>query len=206
MFSSINGASVPGENGRPFGKGGQLPLVSVDHSTIFLVLTNVAAFHYPYVIAFEPNFIEVWDITTCRIQQVLPGENLRCLFAEPPPSGSHPPPPPMYYQPHSMPPPPHQLPPGPMQYNVHPNGPMPHYPPSQSGFPPGPPMHQNHPMIPPQHLQGIPPQPGSGFSPGYGSGRREILLVSDEIVMFLKRASPARHSADGPPKSAASPT
>ena len=167
-----------------------------------LVLTRVAAFHYPYVIAFEPNFIEVWDITACRIQQVIPGDNLRCLFAEPPPSGSHPPPPPMYYHPHSMPLAPHQLPPGPMQYNVHPNGPMPHYPPvPQPGFPPGPPM----PMIPPQHLQGVPPQPVPGFSAGYGSARREILLVSDESVMFLKRASPPQHSADGPPKSASPP-
>jgi len=159
------------------------------------------AFHYPYVIAFEPNFIEVWDIITCRIQQVIPGDNLRCLFAEPPPSGSQAPPPPVYYHPHSMPP----HPPGSMQYNVHPNGPMPHYPPvPQPGFSPGPPMHQNHAMIPPQHLQGIPPQPVSGFSVGHG--RREILLVSDESVMFLKRASPPQPSADGPTKSASPPT
>lgn len=158
---------------------------------------SVTAFHYPYVIAFEPNFIEVWDIIACRILQVIPGDNLRCLFAEPPPSGSQPPPPPMYYHPHSMPLPPHQLPPGPMQYNGHPNGPTQHYPP-QPGFSGGPPMHQNHPLIAPQHLQGIPPQPAvPGFSHGYGFGRREILLVSDESVMFLKRASPPQSSADG---------
>src|SRR5260221_6492756 len=95
------------------------------------VFTGVVAFQYPHVIAFEPNFIEVWDIIACRIQQVIPGDNLRCLFAEPPSTGSHPAPPPMYYQPqpHSIPLLPHQLPPGPMQYNVHPNGPMPPYPP-----------------------------------------------------------------------------
>ena len=192
------------ENGRLLGKGGRPPLVSTMVTSILLVLMNVPAFHYPYVIAFEPNFIEVWDINACRIQQVIPGDNLRCLFAEPPPSGSHPPPPPMYYNPHSMP---HPPPPGPMQYNVHPNGPISHYPQAQQpGFPPGPPMHQNHPIISPQHLQGIPPQPVvPGFSPVYGSGRREILLVSDESVMFLKRAFPSQSSADGPPISGPPP-
>ena len=67
-------------------------------------------------------------------------------------------------------------------------------------------MHQNHPMIPPQHLQGIPPQQvASGFPAAYGSGRREILLVSDESIMFLKRAFPSQPSADGLPKSGPSP-
>jgi RHO1 GDP-GTP exchange protein 1/2 len=207
VFSSTKEASVQGENGRLFGKDGRLPLVStLSYFAILFVVDHAAAFHYPYVIAFEPNFIEVWDIITCRIQQVIPGDNLRCLFAEPPPSGSHPAPPPIHYHPHAMPPPPHQLPPGPMQYNVHSNGPIPYYPPGpQPGFPPGgPSMHQNHPMIPPQHLQGIPPQSVSGFSPAYGFGRREILLVSDESVMFLKRAS-SPPSADGAPMLATAP-
>jgi hypothetical protein len=95
-----------------------------------------------------------------------------------------------------------------MQYNGHPNGPMPPYPPvPQPGFPSGPSMYQNYPMIPPQHLQGIPPQPvAPGFAPGYGFGRREILLVSDESVMFLKRAVPPQPSADGLPTSGLSPT
>lgn len=207
VSSSISEASVQEENGRLLGKGGRPPSVSTMVTNILLVLMNVPAFHYPYVIAFEPNFIEVWDINACRIQQVIPGDNLRCLFAEPPPSGSHPLPPPMYYHPHSMPHSPHQPPPGPMQYNVHPNGPISHYPQAQQpGFPPGPPMHQNHPIISPQHLQGIPPQPVvPGFSPVYGSGRREILLVSDESVMFLKRALSSQSSADGPPMPGPSP-
>jgi hypothetical protein len=187
---------VQEENGRLLGKGGRLPLVSTMLTMVHpLVLTNFPAFHYPYLIAFEPNFIEIWDIVACRIQQVIPGDNLRCLFAEPPPSGSHPPPLPMYYHPHSMPHAPHQLPPGPMQYNGHLNGSMSHYSQvPQPGFPPGSSMYQNHPMIPPQHLA------------GYSSGRREILLVSDESVMLFKRASPSQPSADGLPMSGPSLT
>lgn len=44
------------------------------------------ALHYPYVLAFEPSFIEVRHVETGNLMQVIQGSNLRCLFADNPPS------------------------------------------------------------------------------------------------------------------------
>ncbi|KZW01191.1 CNH-domain-containing protein [Exidia glandulosa HHB12029] len=44
------------------------------------------ALHYPYVLAFEPSFVEVRHVETGQLMQVIQGSNLRCLFAENPPS------------------------------------------------------------------------------------------------------------------------
>ncbi|KAH7101466.1 CNH-domain-containing protein [Auriculariales sp. MPI-PUGE-AT-0066] len=44
------------------------------------------ALHYPYVLAFEPSFIEVRHVENGALMQVIQGSNLRCLFAENPPS------------------------------------------------------------------------------------------------------------------------
>lgn len=51
-----------------------------------LWLTCVIALHYPYVLAFEPSFVEVRHVETGNLMQVIQGSNLRCLFAENPPS------------------------------------------------------------------------------------------------------------------------
>ena len=46
------------------------------------------ALHYPYVLAFEPSFIEVRHVGTGALHQVITGYNLRCLFADVPPPSS----------------------------------------------------------------------------------------------------------------------
>lgn len=43
------------------------------------------ALHHPYVLAFEPSFIEVRHVETGALHQVITGYNLRCLFADVPP-------------------------------------------------------------------------------------------------------------------------
>lgn len=43
------------------------------------------ALHHPYVLAFEPTFIEVRHVETGALHQVITGYNLRCLFADVPP-------------------------------------------------------------------------------------------------------------------------
>ena len=44
------------------------------------------ALHEPYVLAFEPSFVEIRHIETGVMTQVIQGSNLRLLFAETPPS------------------------------------------------------------------------------------------------------------------------
>ncbi|WFD35870.1 RHO1 GDP-GTP exchange protein 2 [Malassezia cuniculi] len=46
---------------------------------------NAFAYHHPYVLAFEPNFIEVRHVESGALHQVITGSNLRCLFADVPP-------------------------------------------------------------------------------------------------------------------------
>lgn len=40
------------------------------------------ALHYPYVLAFEPTFIEVRHVETGALHQIITGYNIRCLFAD----------------------------------------------------------------------------------------------------------------------------
>lgn len=40
------------------------------------------ALHYPYVLAFDPQFIEVRSVETGALHQVITGYNVRCLFAD----------------------------------------------------------------------------------------------------------------------------
>ncbi|KAG8911710.1 RHO1 GDP-GTP exchange protein 2 [Tulasnella sp. 417] len=47
------------------------------------------ALHYPFVLAFEPTFIEIRNVDTGELVQVIQGNNLRCLFADTPPSVKH---------------------------------------------------------------------------------------------------------------------
>ncbi|KAL0953720.1 hypothetical protein HGRIS_004910 [Hohenbuehelia grisea] len=58
------------------------------------------ALHEPYVLAFEPSFVEVRHIETGYMAQVIQGNNLRLLFADTPPSVTHNPGA-MHYQQHS---------------------------------------------------------------------------------------------------------
>lgn len=44
------------------------------------------ALHYPFVLAFEPTFVEVRHVDTGALMQIIPGINLRLLFADTPPS------------------------------------------------------------------------------------------------------------------------
>ncbi|EPQ56570.1 CNH-domain-containing protein [Gloeophyllum trabeum ATCC 11539] len=44
------------------------------------------ALRYPYVLAFEPTFVEIRHVETGSMAQVIQGNNLRCLFADTPPS------------------------------------------------------------------------------------------------------------------------
>ncbi|EKM51935.1 uncharacterized protein PHACADRAFT_187325 [Phanerochaete carnosa HHB-10118-sp] len=45
------------------------------------------ALQYPYILAFDPTFVEIWHVETGRIVQVIQGSNIRCLFtADTPPS------------------------------------------------------------------------------------------------------------------------
>ncbi|PWN37923.1 CNH-domain-containing protein [Meira miltonrushii] len=46
------------------------------------------ALHHPYVLAFEPSFVEVRHVQTGALHQVITGYNLRCLFADVPPPAS----------------------------------------------------------------------------------------------------------------------
>lgn len=56
---------------------------------IRLLLTSALALHYPYVLAFEPTFVEVRHVETGSMSQIIQGNNLRCLFADTPPSTTH---------------------------------------------------------------------------------------------------------------------
>lgn len=43
------------------------------------------ALSYPYLLAFDPNFVEVRHVKTGALHQILTGSRLRCLFADPTP-------------------------------------------------------------------------------------------------------------------------
>lgn len=51
-------------------------------------LTSSIALHYPYVLAFEPNFMEVRHVDSGALMQIISGSSLRLLFADTPPSTS----------------------------------------------------------------------------------------------------------------------
>ncbi|ODN86332.1 hypothetical protein L198_07351 [Cryptococcus wingfieldii CBS 7118] len=53
---------------------------------------SVLALHYPYVVAFEPTFIEVHHVETGHLVQIITGNNIRCLFADTLPSRVNAPP------------------------------------------------------------------------------------------------------------------
>ncbi|KAI6117465.1 CNH domain-containing protein [Pisolithus croceorrhizus] len=128
------------------------------------------ALHYPYVLAFEPMFVEVRHVETGVMSQVIQGNNLRLLFAETPPSTSHTtnPHPNTYY---------------PTQQGYHPyqspSGPMYGRSPSVPGYGP-------HAVLPPPMAYPAPQYPMRTMMP---SCRDEILMVSDDRVLTLRLAN-----------------
>jgi hypothetical protein len=50
------------------------------------VLTTGTAFHRPYLLAFLPSYVEMRHIETGLVSQMIPGSNVRLLFADTPPS------------------------------------------------------------------------------------------------------------------------
>ncbi|KAJ7714757.1 CNH domain-containing protein [Mycena metata] len=131
------------------------------------------ALHEPYVLAFEPSFVEIRHIETGLMSQVIQGSNLRLLFADTPPSVNN----------------------SGGGYNYQ-GGYDPYSPPNSAnsrgsaytgyGMPP-PPPHMQHPNQYP-HQQHRYPQ---------GVGRDEILMVSDDRVLALRTAAgPQRFMSD----------
>ncbi|CCM01353.1 uncharacterized protein FIBRA_03403 [Fibroporia radiculosa] len=47
------------------------------------------ALYYPYLFAFEPTFVEIRNVETGSMTQIIQGNNLRCLFADTPPSATN---------------------------------------------------------------------------------------------------------------------
>lgn len=46
--------------------------------------------HYPFVLAFEQTFIEIHNVESGQLVQIIPGKDVRCLFADTLPSIAHP--------------------------------------------------------------------------------------------------------------------
>jgi len=122
------------------------------------------ALHYPYVLAFEPTFVEIRHVETGLMSQVIQGNNLRLLFADTPPSttntasGA-------VYNPHHM---------G-YGHNQYPNAP------GTTG-----PRHSGQNVYLPQPGYGPPANQYPPRTPPLGVGRDEILMVSDDRVLTLR--------------------
>jgi hypothetical protein len=137
------------------------------------------ALQFPYVIAFEPTFIEVRSVHTGDLVQIIPGNNISCLFADTPPSRIN-----------SAPiQPTRQMmfngPPGAYRTPPQPGYPTQGYPNQQAGYGNG--------FRPPPNQQGFMPPPGQGQGqgqPGNGAprfNRDQIIFTSEEgHVQFLK--------------------
>ena len=141
---------------------------------------GVPALHYPYVLAFEPTFVEIRHVETGYMSQVIQGNNLRLLFADTPPSttntasGTQ-------YNPHHM---------GYGHAQPYPTGSVSSRHSGQSAYGPGVGPGGGYPVGgqpggPPGFA--VPPGPQGlyGRSP-LGGGRDEILMVSDDRVLSLR--------------------
>ncbi|KAH8116525.1 CNH-domain-containing protein [Phellopilus nigrolimitatus] len=134
------------------------------------------ALHFPYVLAFEPTFVEVRHVETGALTQIIQGNNLRLLFAEAPPSTTH------------------------SKANVYPT-PNGGYPGIPYGYDPRQSIYSDRSsMISSSsgstvyhglHSYGAQMNAGPYQRPTPSLGRREILMVSDDRVMALQVAQPA---------------
>ena len=147
------------------------------------------ALQYPYVIAFEPTFVEVHHVETGHLVQIIPGTGISCLFADTPPSRVNAPAPAPNRQ--LMYPP---VTPGQPGYRP---GLSPFQPGSQGyhpqqhaqAYPPSHPNHHQHPQMRPPPMQyGMPmPPPPSRFA------RPQVIFSSDDgHVQFLKFPTPTQ--------------
>ncbi|KAH8093213.1 CNH-domain-containing protein [Cristinia sonorae] len=125
------------------------------------------AIHYPYVLAFEPTFVEIRHIETSSMSQIIQGNNLRLLFADTPPSTTNSAVP--HFNAYQQQPP--------AQYGY--GAPYGALPPSQS-------FDGRYSM----NGYGPPPVQAPPFPQRMNSGRDEILLVSDDRVMRVQLAAP----------------
>lgn len=126
------------------------------------------AFQEPYVLAFEPSFVEIRDINTGRLSQVIQGSNLRLLFADNPPSVTNNPPVSQQYNTYQ---------PG-YDFNPHVSPPT-----SANSYGSRSSAHSGY-GPPPAHMQNPSQYPRSS----QGFGRDEILMVSDDRVLALRPA------------------
>ncbi|KAF9499652.1 CNH-domain-containing protein [Pleurotus eryngii] len=121
------------------------------------------ALHEPYVLAFEPSFVEIRHIETGLLSQVIQGNNLRLLFADTPPSVSN-----NHHYASSV------------EYGYNPYAASTNsYGSRQSAY--------NAFGVPPQQMAY--PNPNQYPRPPQGVGRDEILIVSDDRVLALRPAA-----------------
>jgi hypothetical protein len=71
--------------GSPTGFGRHLGI----YQTTVVIYLLMLALHYPYVLAFEPTFVEIRHVETGSMAQIIQGNNLRLLFADTPPSATN---------------------------------------------------------------------------------------------------------------------
>jgi hypothetical protein len=147
------------------------------------------ALQYPYVIAFEPTFIEVRHVESGHLVQIIPGSNISCLFADMPPSTVNAPPMPQNRQ---------VMFPHPQQGMYRPpmGGGYPQQPQGPYGYPQG--FPQQPPMRPPMpQPYGMPPQPMAPFR-NFLYRPQVIFGSEDGHVQFLKLPPPrtGRRSSD----------
>jgi RHO1 GDP-GTP exchange protein 1/2 len=134
----------------------------VFHKLLWIrTLRQYEALRYPYLLAFEPTFVEIRHVETGQLTQIIQGNNLRCLFADTPPSNPNLPH--NVHNSYSSPQSPYGMP---QQYGdrnslYNQYGGAPQYP-ANVGY-------------------------GSG---GYSAGRDEIIIVSDDSVVALRLAVP----------------
>jgi len=173
-FTLTRTAGGQGRSGRSSGKVSRPPLVGPPLASDTSLMC--VALQYPYVVAFEPTFVEVHHVETGHLVQIIPGSTISCLFADTPPSRINAPMPPpnrqfMY--------PPGQ--PGPFQLPLQHQTSYPQYVPQQPGY--RPPVQA---MTPRPYAMGPPPVPAM---PRFA--RPQIIFTSDDgHVQFLKFPPP----------------
>ena len=196
-FTLIKTDGERDRNGPSSGKVYQLLLVSKKNWSEKQQADGITiALQYPYVIAFEPTFVEIHHVETGHLVQIIPGNNISCSFADTPPSRVNAPVPPpnrqLMYPPQST----NQF--RPPTFNSRPSypayGAQPGFPPGQGMIRPPQPM----PAQPQQAAYGMPPMP---VIPRFA--RPQVIFTSEDgHVQFLKYSpAPTVSSTARPPVS-----